>query len=81
MRLAIPDDLAETDIVSDGTQLWVWQSATQTVSHVAKAAEAANPNKPAEPPDAAEPPTSPEDLTPPALASRLCSRTPHRAST
>lgn len=74
VRLAIPDNLAETDIVSDGTQLWVWQSATQTVSHVAKPADRA-PDATGKPEshDAAEAaePTSPEDLTPPALASKL----------
>lgn len=71
VRLAISDDLAETDIVSDGTQVWVWQSATQTVSHVAEPGGAATPDKAHEAPDPNEPPRSPEDMTPPALASRL----------
>lgn len=34
-HLAIPDGVAETDIVSDGSQLWAWQSAGQTVTHLA----------------------------------------------
>jgi outer membrane lipoprotein-sorting protein len=37
-HLAIPDGLAETDVVSDGTQVWVWQSGNQTVTHLAKGA-------------------------------------------
>jgi outer membrane lipoprotein-sorting protein len=40
-HLAIPDGLAETDVVSDGTQVWVWQSGSQTVTHLAQGADAA----------------------------------------
>ncbi len=39
-HVAIPDGVAETDVVSDGTQLWVWQSSTQTVTHLAHPADA-----------------------------------------
>ena len=41
-HLAIPDGLAETDVVSDGTQLWVWQSGNQTVTHLAKPSDTAD---------------------------------------
>jgi len=41
-HLAIPDGLAETDVVSDGTQLWIWQSGSQTLTHLAKAADTAD---------------------------------------
>ena len=34
-HLAVPDGLTETDVVSDGSQLWVWQSGAQTVTHLA----------------------------------------------
>jgi outer membrane lipoprotein-sorting protein len=74
VRLAIPDSLAETDVVSDGTQLWVWQSATQTVSHLAKKPSTGAPEQGAEAPDKRtdpEPGSSPEDLTPPALAAKM----------
>jgi outer membrane lipoprotein-sorting protein len=33
-HVAIPDGLTETDFISDGTQVWVWQSSTQTVTHL-----------------------------------------------
>jgi outer membrane lipoprotein-sorting protein len=39
-HLAIPSGLSETDVVSDGTQLWAWQSSNQTVTHYAKPADA-----------------------------------------
>jgi outer membrane lipoprotein-sorting protein len=32
-RIALLGDLAETDVIHDGTQLWTWSSATQAVSH------------------------------------------------
>jgi outer membrane lipoprotein-sorting protein len=34
-HLGVPDGVAETDVVSDGAQLWVWQSSGQTVTHLA----------------------------------------------
>ncbi|MDQ6725548.1 MAG: hypothetical protein M3066_05200 [Actinomycetota bacterium] len=40
-HVAIPDGVAETDVVSDGAQVWVWQSSTQTVTHLAHAADGA----------------------------------------
>jgi outer membrane lipoprotein-sorting protein len=46
VHLAIPDGLAETDVVSDGTQVWVWQSGSQTVAHLAKPADSAEANQP-----------------------------------
>ena len=83
VRLAIPDQLAETDVISDGTQLWVWQSASQTVTHLAhqtSGPDAADATDPAdapgtgsgdEPADPAEPALAPDDMTPPAIAARL----------
>jgi outer membrane lipoprotein-sorting protein len=32
-RVQIPGSLEETDVVRDGTQLWVWQSSTSHVTH------------------------------------------------
>src|SRR5579885_303795 len=64
-HVAIPTGLTETDVVSDRTQVWLWQSSSQTVTHLARQADA---NEPArgtkDPTDAAEP-------TPDALAKRL----------
>jgi outer membrane lipoprotein-sorting protein len=65
-HVAIPDALSETDVVSDGSQVWVWQSSNQTVTHLAKQADAADPSadEPAGPDDGVEP-------TPDAIAKEL----------
>lgn len=44
-HLAIPNGLSETDVVSDGTQVWVWQSSLQTVTHLAKPADSGSGDK------------------------------------
>jgi outer membrane lipoprotein-sorting protein len=41
-HVAIPDGLTETDLVSDGTQLWVWESGTQSVTHLAQRSDTAD---------------------------------------
>jgi outer membrane lipoprotein-sorting protein len=58
---AIPDGLTETDLISDGTQLWVWQSSTQTVTHLAKPADSSDGTDPG----------SEVEPTPDALAQKL----------
>lgn len=64
VHLSIPDGLTETDVVSDGAQVWVWQSATQSVTHLAHDSSA---------PDAAdaEQPTDTLEPTPDAIAKEL----------
>ncbi len=66
VRLAIPDNLAETDVISDGTQLWVWQSATQTATHLAAKVHEGGDKAPAD--EAAGSVPSLKDMTPPTLA-------------
>ena len=65
-HVAIPDGLSETDVVSDGSQVWVWQSSNQTVTHLAKQADPAEPSagESAKPDDGVEP-------TPDAIAKEL----------
>jgi outer membrane lipoprotein-sorting protein len=63
-HVAIPDGLTETDLVSDGAQLWVWESSTQSVSHLAPRPDSANAT------DAHEPAASVEP-TPDAVAKKL----------
>jgi len=66
-HLAIPDGLAETDVVSDGSQLWVWQSGTQTVTHLAKGADTPDATASDRPGDGVEP-------TPDAVAKELLAK-------
>jgi len=68
-HLAIPDGVAETDLVSDGKQLWVWQSSTQTVTHLADRAGPAD-SAGARPTEAGAPDTAVEP-TPDAVAKEL----------
>jgi outer membrane lipoprotein-sorting protein len=65
-HLAVPDGLTETDVVSDGSQVWVWQSSDQSVTHLAQdGAGGTGPHPPGpNEPAAAEP-------TPDALAKKL----------
>ncbi len=65
VHLGIPSGLAETDVVSDGTQVWVWQSGSQSVTHLAKpAGTPAGGSADAKPADGVEP-------TPDAVAKEL----------
>jgi outer membrane lipoprotein-sorting protein len=61
-HLAIPNGLTETDVVSDGTQVWVWQSGPQTVTHLAQ-----KPDTSTGTPDA----TDASEPTPDAIAKKL----------
>lgn len=71
-RLAIPDGLTETDVVSDGSQLWVWQSSNQTVTHLARTPD------PAGAADAGRPDAGPQgetaEPTPGAVAKELLAK-------
>jgi outer membrane lipoprotein-sorting protein len=63
-HVAIPDGLTETDLVSDGAQVWVWQSGTQSVTHLAGHADTAGGTDAPEQAGEAEP-------TPDAIAKKL----------
>lgn len=66
-HVAIPDGLSETDLVSDGTQVWVWQSSGQTVTHFTKPADTGGTDAAPKPGDVTEP-------SPDALAKDLLSK-------
>lgn len=63
-HVAIPNGLTETDVISDGTQVWVWQSSSQTVAHLAEQADGSDSSTGTDPADATEP-------TPDAMAKEL----------
>ena len=43
LRLALVGDLAESDVVRNGSDLWVWQSGADTVDHVTLPAHSGRP--------------------------------------
>lgn len=55
-RIALQDELAETDLIRDGSDVWFWNSEANTVSHVAVPADAPTPA------DLPHPVQSPSDL-------------------
>jgi outer membrane lipoprotein-sorting protein len=61
-HLAIPNGLAETDVISDGSQVWVWQSSDQSVAHLASSADSG---------DATAAPDNGVEPTPDAVAKEL----------
>jgi outer membrane lipoprotein-sorting protein len=67
-HLAVPDGLTETEVVSDGSQLWVWHSADQSVTHLAGDASGPAAHSDPESPDQAD--QTPEP-TPDAMAKKL----------
>lgn len=70
-RLALPSTLAETDVVHNGNDLWVWDSSGQQVRHLAlQAHDAAGTTAEGEKPEAAGPEGPP---TPQALADHFLS--------
>jgi outer membrane lipoprotein-sorting protein len=74
-RLALLDDLAETDVIHNGSDLWTYDSSTNTVTHrllPSRAVGGAEPT-PAEPAPAEPVPAEPTavELTPQAAAQRM----------
>jgi outer membrane lipoprotein-sorting protein len=53
-RLAVPASLSETDLVRDGSTVWLWQSTTNTVTEVPVRAHAAPPTPALTPQQAAK---------------------------
>lgn len=47
-RLAIPQPSAETDVIADGTKLWLWESSANSVTEFVPSADAATHAKQAE---------------------------------
>jgi len=70
-HLAIPDGLTQTEVVSDGSQAWVWQSSTQTVTHLAHQPSASD-GSDAEQPDAKD--QGQAEPTPDAVAKELLAK-------
>ncbi len=60
VRVAMPTQLAETNVIVNGDQVWYWDSANNTATRVKL-------------PQGAEPPATPrpEELTPPAMAEKV----------
>lgn len=76
-HLAIPDGLTETDVVSDGTQLWGWQSSSQTVAHLANRAGSSDGTDGTDPKHARHPEAGPDagvEPTPDAVAKDLLAK-------
>lgn len=48
-RLAVPQSMSESDVVRNGSSAWLWDSSTNTVTHVALPAGAQLPPMPATP--------------------------------
>ncbi|MDQ1397910.1 MAG: hypothetical protein QOG64_3169, partial [Acidimicrobiaceae bacterium] len=67
VRIAIPGDLSETDIVRNGTDLWQWQSQGQTASHLQLSPPSGQDSTPPE--ATAEAPPTPAALADQLLAS------------
>jgi outer membrane lipoprotein-sorting protein len=63
-HLAVPDGLTETDVISDGSQVWVWQSSDQSVTHLAKDASGGGDHT-------ADPAGQTAEPTPDAIAKKL----------
>ena len=67
-RIALPSSLAETDVIHNGTDVWIWESSGSKVTHLQGAAHAAA--EPAAPGTA----TTPTVETPAQLAAKLLSQ-------
>lgn len=64
-RIALVGDLAESDLVRNGTDLWVWQSGANTVDHVALPSRGAKTSAPS------TLPSSVQTLTPDTAAAQV----------
>jgi outer membrane lipoprotein-sorting protein len=69
-RLAVPQPSTETDVIADGTKLWLWQSSTNSVTEFVPTAEAASQARKAEQQAAANAPV----LTPQQAADQILAK-------
>lgn len=69
-RLAVPQPSAETDVIADGTKLWLWQSASDSVTEFVPPADSASQAKKAEQKVAANAPV----LTPQQAATQILAK-------
>lgn len=71
-RVAVHGTLGETDVISDGTQVWIWSSADRTVTHLAGSGHAAT--------SGSAPSTAPEQWAGTDPRAALASLTPDQLS-
>jgi outer membrane lipoprotein-sorting protein len=69
-RLAVPQPSSETDVIADGTKLWLWQSTTNSVTEFVPPADSASQAKKAEQKVAASAPV----LTPQQAANQILAK-------
>jgi outer membrane lipoprotein-sorting protein len=69
-RLAVPQPSTETDVIADGTKLWLWQSSTNSVTEFVPTTDAASQARKAEQQAAANAPV----LTPQQAADQILAK-------